>query len=111
MDKWTMIIMEMEDMWHNSVEYRVVPSSYTAKEYRIERDIYKAQRIYDLYGYDYFMRFLQQCPHIIEFMDNYVPCKKQGPHQNQCTMFCHRYNLEKGCTLKCRRTNGLRELC
>lgn len=98
MDKWTMIIMEMEDMWHNSIEYKIVPPSYSAKEYRIERDIYKAQRIYDLHGYDYFLRFLRQCPHIIEFMDDYVPCKRE-PQQYQCTMFCHKYDFEKGCTL------------
>lgn len=98
MDKWTQIILEMEDMWHNSAEYKYMPLNIPKEDYIKQRDLYKAERIYDLYGYDYFFKFIQSCPSTHEFLDSFVPCKRE-PHKFQCTMFCHKYDFEKGCTL------------
>lgn len=98
MDKWTTIILEMEDMWHDSAEYKFMPIDISSEDYRKQRDIYKARRIYDMYGFDYFSRFIKQCPHIHNDLDSYVPCLRE-PHKFQCTMFCHKYDFEKGCML------------
>ena len=81
-------------MWYQSEEYKI---SKLEKNYKEIRDIYKAQKIYELYGFEIFGKFVKQCPHIINLLDDYVPCKKE--HNVQCTMFCHKYNFEKGCTL------------
>lgn len=63
--------------------------------YRQERDKYKADYIYALYGYDYFMRFVERCPHIQEYIKKYKPCDQDN---SQCTLFCI-YFKEGGCTL------------
>ena len=92
-----MILLEMEDVWHTSEEYKFCPIDMPHNEYKIKRDCYKAQRIYELYGFEYFGRFVIHCPHIQNLMDDYVPCKRE---QNiQCTMFCHKYDVKKGCML------------
>ena len=92
-----MILMEMEDMWHASQDYKYCPIDMPHDEYKIKRDYYKAVRIYDLYGCEQFGRFVQHCPHIEHLLDTYVPCKKEK--NLQCTMFCHKYSRDKGCTL------------
>ena len=84
-------------MWHESAEYKYLPLSIDPAAYRIHRDIYKAERIYSMYGYEYFANFVKQCPHIGGLLDSYVPC--MSITQGQCTVFCHKYSLEKGCTL------------
>lgn len=96
-----MIIVTAEDMWRNSRECaiaRALTEDGSYDQYCVERDLYKAKRIFDLYGYEWFRRFIDRCPHIVHLLDDYVPCK-QSPDQYQCTMFCHKYNFEKGCTL------------
>lgn len=64
------------------------------QKYRVERDTFKADRIFALYGYDYFLRFVERCPHIQEMMEKYKPCDQNN---GQCTMFCALYK-EGGCT-------------
>lgn len=69
MDKWTMIILEAEDMWEVSAEARSLAArELTTEDYRRIRDSFKARRIYDLYGYDYFLRFVEKCPHIADLI-------------------------------------------
>lgn len=65
------------------------------QKYRVERDTFKADRILALYGYDYFLKFVERCPHIQEMLNKYKPCDQNG---GQCTMFCARFK-EGGCTL------------
>lgn len=91
-----MILLDAEDMWAKSAQYKYMPLDTPTEEYRIQRDIFKAERIYSLYGYEYCVRFIKQCPHILPYMDDYVPCIKE-PYAYQCTMFCHKYDFEKGC--------------
>ena len=98
MDKWVNILSEMEDKWHESTEYKYLPLTIDYNEYKIQRDLYKAQQIYETYGMETCMRFINQCPHILPYIDNYVPCKKE-PHRYQCSMFCPKYDFKKGCTL------------
>ena len=77
MDKWVEIISEAEDMWRNSAEaLSIACSGATTDEYRRERDIYKARRILDMYGYDYFRKFVERCPHILDLIESfgYSPC-------------------------------------
>lgn len=96
MDKWTMIILEAEDMWEVSAEARSLAARDLDKEdYRRMRDSFKARRIYDLYGYDYFLRFVEKCPHIADLIKEYLPCDRLPGAQ--CTMFCTFY--KGGCTL------------
>ena len=65
MDKWIEIIFEAEDMWRNSVEAKVAAiRGYDTDVYCRERDLYKARRILDMYGYEYFRKFVDRCPHI-----------------------------------------------
>lgn len=70
MDKWTMILLEAEDMWAVSAEEQSLSARGIAVEdYMRERDMYKARRIYNLYGEDYFLRFVERCPHIADFKE------------------------------------------
>ena len=96
------ILLDMDDMWEKSAEYRLMPLNTDEQTYRQKRDMYKAQRIYSLYGYDFFSRFIKERPHLYDLLDNYVPCNRE-PHQ--CTIFCHKYNKEKGCML-CQQVDG-----
>ena len=64
------------------------------QKYRVERDTFKADRIYALYGYDYFLKFVERCPHIQEMAKTYLPCEREAGAQ--CTMFCLNYD-EGGC--------------
>lgn len=98
MDKWVSILLEVEQMWEESRERAIAARYPMTEQYRIDRDFYKAQRILDLYGYEWFYRFVERCPHIIHLLDDLVPCKRE-PDLYQCTMFCHKYNFEKGCML------------
>ena len=95
MDKWTEIILEMEDNWHNSAEYKYLPNDTPKEEYRRIRDLYKAERIYDMYGEKYFEKFVKQCPHITNDLNAFVPCVRTA--DAQCNMFCHKFK-EGGCT-------------
>lgn len=95
MDKWIEIIFEAEDMWRNSrealsIQLRNVP----VEEYMRERDFFKARRILDSYGYNYFRMFVERCPHILDMIETYgySPCETEG----NCSMMCIFYN--GGCT-------------
>ena len=97
MDKWREIIFEAEDMWRNSVDARVAQiRGVDTETYRRLRDTYKARRILDLYGYEYFRMFVDRCPHIIEYVKDfgYAPCE-QG--DGNCSMICIFYK-NGGCT-------------
>ena len=94
MDKWTLILLEVESMWEaDSYAHYLGQIGCDPQKYRIERDTFKADRIYALYGYDYFLRFIERCPHIQEMAKKYLPCKQNK--DGQCTIFC--INYEGGC--------------
>ena len=94
MDNWTLILLEVESMWEaDSYAQYLSQISCDPQKYRIERDTFKADRIYALYGYDYFMRFVERCPHIQEYAKKYKPCDQNN---GQCMMFCAQY--KGGCT-------------
>ena len=95
MDKGSEIIFEAEDMWRNSAEaLSIQRRSSTTEEYMRERDFYKARRILDMYGYDYFRMFVERCPHILDMIEDYgySPCETDG----NCSMMCIFY--KGGCT-------------
>ena len=95
MNKWVEIIFEAEDMWRNSAEaLSLQRRSSTTEEYMRERDFYKARRILDMYGYDYFRMFVERCPHILDMIEEYgySPCETDGT----CSMMCIFY--KGGCT-------------
>lgn len=94
MDDWILILLEVESMWEaDSYAQYLGQIGCDPQKYRIERDTFKAERIYALYGYDYFMRFVERCPHIQEYAKKYKPCDQNN---GQCMMFCAQY--EGGCT-------------
>ena len=94
MDNWTLILLEVESMWEaDSYAQYLGQIGCDPQKYRIERDTFKADRIYALYGYDYFLRFIERCPHIQEMAKKYLPCKQNK--DGQCTIFC--INYEGGC--------------
>ena len=94
MDDWTLILLEVEGMWEaDSYAQYLGQIGCDPEKYRIERDTFKADRIYALYGYDYFLRFIERCPHIQEMAQKYLPCERS--QDAQCTMFC--INYEGGC--------------
>lgn len=96
MDKWTLILLEVEGMWEaDSYAAYLGQIGCDPQKYRVERDTFKADRIYALYGYDYFLRFVERCPHIQEMIEKYKPCDQNG---DQCTLFCAYYK-KGGCTL------------
>lgn len=89
-----MILLEAEGMWEaNSYAQYLGQIGCDPQKYRIERDTFKADRIYALYGYDYFLRFIERCPHIQEMAKKYLPCERSA--DRQCTMLCIYY--EGGC--------------
>lgn len=95
MSKWIMIISDAEDKWMNSAESRSVSARcLDAKIYKRERDIFKARYIYETYEYDYFLRFVERCPHIQDLIKEYLPCN-QG--EQNCNIFCNFY--KGGCML------------
>lgn len=95
MDNWILILLEVEGMWEaDSYAGYLGQIGCDPQKYRQERDKFKADRIYALYGYDYFMRFVERCPHIQEYAKKYKPCERS--ENAQCTMFCAQY--EGGCT-------------
>lgn len=96
MDKWISILLETEDMWRqDSYSHYLSQINCDTQTYRIERDMFKAERILALYGYDYFSRFVERCPHIQEMIKKYKPCDQNG---GQCTLFCALFK-KGGCTL------------
>ncbi len=97
MKSYEMIEWEMEDLWAESAERKYLPISFQGLEYECVRDSYKAQRIYMMYGYDMFVKFVTDRPHIAHLLDEYVPCKQEAGAQ--CSLYCHKYNKEKGCML------------
>ena len=71
-----MIILEAEEMWAESAQacslrYTDCDSEY----YQQVRDEFKALRIYDLYGYEYFIKFVTACPHLEYLQRVFIPCK------------------------------------
>lgn len=93
-----MIELDMEDMWAKSAQHKYFPLSASKEDYELERDLFKIRRIYDIYGYKYALKFAELHPDTITYLDQYVPCL-QHSDLYQCTMFCHKYDFEKGCTL------------
>ena len=94
MDKWLEILMEAESMWEmDSYAQYLTKVGCDPQKYRIERDTFKADRIYSLYGYEYFLRFVERCPHIHESVKKYLPCGRTK--DAQCTMYCNFF--EGGC--------------
>mgnify|MGYP003478516735 FL=1 len=86
-----MILLEVEGMWEaDSYAGYLARIGCDPQYYRQERDKYKADRIYALYGYDYFMRFVERCPHIQEYAKKYKPCDQNN---GQCMMFCAQYEI------------------
>ena len=95
MDDWTLILLEAEGAWEtDGYAGYLVQKGCDPQHYRQERDKFKADHIYTIYGYDYFMRFVERCPHIQEYAKKYKPCERS--ENAQCMMFCAQY--EGGCT-------------
>lgn len=62
MDQWTMILQEVEDMWVEFAARRALSArELPTEEYVRERDEYKARRIRELYGEEYYLRFKGGC--------------------------------------------------
>ena len=97
MDKWELILLDVEEMWAKSAQHKWFPAFTSKEEYELQRDLFKARRIYDLYGYECCARFIKEHPNTAAAMDDFVPCKHEP--LGQCTMFCHKYNFKKGCQL------------
>lgn len=97
-DKEKLNEWELEIAWRNTAEYKYFLFNSSIGDYDIRRDTYKARQIYALYGYKRFYKFIQERPHIFEIMRDYVPCRNEEC-QFQCTMFCYKYDKERGCAL------------
>lgn len=81
MDEWTLMLLAAEDAWR---EEKMISGNMRP----IIRDKFKARFIYDTYGYENFLEFVERCPHFIkEILNDYVPCKDN----NQCMLFCKFY--------------------
>lgn len=99
MDTMIMMLSDMERAWTNSSECLwAVRSNISFEEYEKMKGNYMGERIYMTHGYDYLRKFMDYYPEIEYDLDECVPCKRV-PHLDQCTMFCHKYNFEKGCML------------
>lgn len=96
MDKWVSILLEVEEMWEGSRERMAAAWYSMTDDYRRERDLYKARRILDMYGYEYFRKFVECCPHIKDLIEQYgySPCETGD---GNCNMICIFYQ-NGGCT-------------
>ena len=91
MDKWVSILLDAEDKWATfAIAHSLAAREIGALSYSCERDRYKAQYIFENYGYEYFLKFTERCPHIQDLLKEIVPCYQDG----QCMVFCKFY--EKG---------------
>ena len=82
MEEW---LESVDRMWEKSIERQLAVGS---SDYWMKKDLYRARRIYDCYGYGKLYEFIQMRPLIRDKVDEYVPCLQNN---GQCTMFCHRY--------------------
>jgi hypothetical protein len=90
MDKWTAILLDAEAMWEkDSYAQCLGMMGCDPEKYAYERDCYKAERIYSAYGYDYFLRFIQEYPRVAHLVNKYLPCDQA--EDGQCTLFCYFY--------------------
>lgn len=85
MDKMSFILLDMEDI--------IMKMAGVDNISQIEKDVYKARRIYDLYGLEYFMKFLELYPHIGYLAKDHLLCAREG---GQCNLFCIYY--KGGCS-------------
>ena len=99
MDKWELILLDVEEMWAKSAQHKYFPLSASKDYYELERDLFKIRRIYDIYGYKYALKFAELRPDTKAYLDQYVLCMQEGPHKFQCSIFCHKYDFKKGCQL------------
>ena len=82
MDKWSKILLDADEMWEKSAT-----SHHTSmEEYEVRKDTFKAERIYSLYGYEWFVKFVEERPHIHKLLHNHHPCDL---NDGQCTIFCY----------------------
>lgn len=92
MDDQTLILLEAEEAWSTS---RCHGTYYLSpEEYRFIRDTFKAHWIYEHYGYEHFLQFVNRCPHIQDLIKDYSPCKKA--QDSQCSIYCY-YYTNGGC--------------
>lgn len=96
MDEWIRVLLTVEEMWEGSRERMIAAQYPMTEDYRRDRDFYKARRILDLYGYDYFRMFVERCPHILDLIEQYgySPCEQDD---GNCSMMCIFYK-NGGCT-------------
>lgn len=87
MSEWESILLEAEDIWENCVNGRYAGTWDSDKEkYKIDRDVFKARRIYELYGYNYFLKFIAGCPHIKNYFNDLVPCEDNKHNKKECIL-------------------------
>lgn len=93
---WQVVCMRAEDEWQVHLMlgrgYHGIDDAFS---YMRERDKFKAERILELYGYEYFKRFVDCCPHIADIFTDLSLCERQG---RQCSCFCDFYK-EGRCVL------------
>ena len=98
MKSYEMIEWEMDELWAESAERKWLEETRAQDHtYQNMKDTYKAMRVYSLYGFDMFERFVKERPHIIGLLECFVTCKTN--EDGQCTYACHYYDKEKGCML------------
>ena len=82
-------------MWLASAEACLLAvNGSDEKSYRRAADLFKAQRILSMHGYEYFKMFIDGSPHAAEIVKtlNAIPCKGDA----QCNLYCYYYS-EGGC--------------
>lgn len=94
MNQWTQILLDAEESWAvYAASHSLSVRKRTAEEYTRARDLYKAQYIFDNYGYNYFLRFCERCSNAQDLLEKITPCARDG----QCMIFCKFYEMG-GCT-------------
>ena len=88
MNQWVQILLDAEDKWATfATAHSLAAREIGTLSYSCERDKYKAQYIFENYGYEYFLKFAERCPHIQDLLKEIVPCYQDG----QCMVFCKFY--------------------
>ena len=93
MVKYEIAIEELTQDWIESAEHKLAAAMQMGDD-KFLRDYYIGRRLYDMYGLDYLMQFIEERPHIKDLFDDCKPCDCQD---GQCSMLCPNFK-NGGCS-------------
>ncbi len=98
MINYELMLLEIDEMWEQSTEYKYLPIDTSKEDYEYQMVNYKARRIRDMYGNEYAERYLKENLRAGVKSETLDLCRHEG-ELPQCSFFCRNYDIVKGCML------------